>query len=39
MALQLTYHQLHVDPLACDIPHAHRLAYGHTRVLLAMRDR
>ena len=39
MALQLTHHQLHVDSLACDIPHAQRFAYGHTRVLLAVRDR
>jgi hypothetical protein len=39
VALQLTYHQLHVDPLACDIPHAQRLAYGHARVLLAVRYR
>ena len=39
MALQLTHRQLRVDPLACDIPHAQRLAYGHTRALLAVRDR
>ena len=39
VALQLAYHQLHVDLLARDIPHVQRLAHGHARVFLAVRDR
>jgi hypothetical protein len=39
VALQLAHHQLHVDLLARDIPHAQPLAHGHARVLLAVRDR
>ena len=39
MALQLAHHQLHVDFLARYVPQTHRLANGHARVFLSMRDR
>ena len=39
VALKLAHHQFHVDLLARDVPQLQRLAHGHARVFLTVRDR